>query len=387
MADVYKAYHPNLDRYVAIKILHAFLSEKTDILGRFRREAQHIAALQHTNIVQVHDFDVQGTVYYMVMEYIDGLTLKSLIKSKRNNNEHISFEETLRLIMDMGEALSYAHRHGVIHRDVKPANVMIDKKGRVVLTDFGLAKILSGPQFTTTGAMVGTPAYMAPEQGLGQPGDMRSDIYSMGVILYQMVTGRLPFIAETPLAIVFKHVNAPLPMPRAVNEKVPSSLENVIVKTLAKNPEDRYQYVDDVLEELAGLETEIVTGPTTRKRRKTPPARSEKVDVATVSLHVVETGQILALENGDTFVLGRDDGSGDVVPDVDLTPFKGYKLGVSRQHATINLVDGGVIFTDLGSTNGTWVNGAKVPADTPLNLHHGDVVSLGKLVLQVLVRL
>ncbi len=385
MAEVYKAYHPNLDKYVAIKILHAFLAEKTDILNRFQREARNVAALNHANIVQIHDFDVAGSIYYMVMEYINGPTLKSLIKDLRTNGQLMDLGEAVRIMKEVGKALSYAHSHGVVHRDIKPANVMLEKPDRVILTDFGLAKILSGPQFTTTGALVGTPAYMSPEQGLGKPGDARSDIYSLGAVLYQLTTGRFPFTAETPLAIVFKHINAPLPWPRTINPDIPSHLEKVIVKSMAKNPEERYQDIDQMLVELSVLNEEALEPPGTRETGPVPPFHPAFVQDMTVALHVVETGQILSLEEKEEFSLGRLDGA--VRPDIDMSPFNAYRQGVSRLHAKINIKDADhVTVTDLGSTNGTWVNGAKATPHVPVLLHHGDVISLGKLVVQALIR-
>jgi tRNA A-37 threonylcarbamoyl transferase component Bud32 len=253
MAEVYKAYQPGLDRYVAIKLMHAFLSEDKDFLARFQREAKLVASMRHPNIVQVHDFDAEGGVYYMVMEFIDGETLKGRLQSLEEKDQWISIDEAVRLILSVGSALKYAHRLGMVHRDVKPANVMIDKQGSVILTDFGIAKIFAGgagTQLTASGAMVGTPSYMAPEQGLGQPGDERSDIYSLGVMLYQLVTARLPFEADTPIAVVLKHVNEPPPPPRQVNPEVPEIIERIIVKSLAKNPDERYQHIGDMLNDL-----------------------------------------------------------------------------------------------------------------------------------------
>src|SRR5215831_3399187 len=205
MAEVYKAYHASLDRYIAIKLLHPFLADDPDFKKRFEREAQNIARLKHPNIVQVYDFeyDAESESYYMVMEFIAGQTLKDYLTQL--GDERMSMGEVLRIMRSATEALSYAHARGMIHRDVKPANLMLDSDGRVVLTDFGIAKIVTGIQFTASGGMVGTPAYMAPEQGLGEAGDERSDLYSLGVILFQMVTGKLPYEAETPLAVILKH--------------------------------------------------------------------------------------------------------------------------------------------------------------------------------------
>jgi tRNA A-37 threonylcarbamoyl transferase component Bud32 len=250
MAEVYKAYQPNLDRYVAVKMMHAFLSDEKEFLARFEREAKVVATLRHPNIVQVYDFDVEGGVYYMVMEYITGETLKARMQNLEGNDAWISLDDAARIILAVGSALKYAHERGMVHRDVKPANVMITLDGQVILTDFGIAKIVSASNLTASGAMVGTPSYMAPEQGMGQPGDERSDIYSLGVMLYQLVLGRLPFDADTPLAVVLKHINDPLPLPKALKPDISDDLNRVILKALAKNPTDRYQKVADLTADL-----------------------------------------------------------------------------------------------------------------------------------------
>jgi len=280
MAEVFKAYQPGLDRYVAVKLMHSFLADDKDFMARFQREAKLVASLRHPNIVQVHDFDVEGGVSYMVMEYVDGETLKSRLQNLEEKGQWISLDEAVRIILSVGSALKYAHRLGMVHRDVKPANVMINKNGDVILTDFGIAKIFAGSggtQLTASGAMVGTPSYMSPEQGLGQPGDERSDIYSLGVMLYQLVTARLPFEADTPLAVVLKHVNEPPPPPRTLNPDVPESIEAIILKALAKNPDDRYQHVGDMLNDLrraVGMTLDEVTPTDTMRARVLPAGAS-----------------------------------------------------------------------------------------------------------------
>ncbi len=250
MAEVYKAYQPSLDRYVAVKMMHTFLSDEKEFLARFEREAKVVATLRHPNIVQVYDFDVEGGAYYMVMEYISGESLKARMQDLETRGEWISLDDASRIILAVGSALKYAHERGMVHRDVKPANVMITTDGQVILTDFGIAKIVSASNLTASGAMVGTPSYMAPEQGMGQPGDERSDIYSLGVMLYQLVLGRLPYDADTPLAVVLKHINDPLPSPKALMPDLSDDLNHVIVKALAKNPGDRYQKVADLRADL-----------------------------------------------------------------------------------------------------------------------------------------
>ncbi|MEK7277563.1 MAG: protein kinase, partial [Chloroflexota bacterium] len=253
MAEVYKAYQPSLDRYVAIKLMHTFLAEDPDFFSRFTREAKNVGALRHPNIVQIHDFDHDGPTYYMVMEFIDGGPLKNRLEEYAAQGQHIPLAEAIRIIQDVGSALSYAHKRDMIHRDIKPANVMLDSSGRVILTDFGIAKLVSGTKYTASGAMMGTPSYMAPEQGLGQPGDARADIYSLGVMFYQLATGRLPFEADTPIGVILKHVNEPLPLPRTLNPDLPQSVENIILKAMAKDPAERYQSMDEMLAHLDDL--------------------------------------------------------------------------------------------------------------------------------------
>ncbi len=258
MADVYRAYQPSLERDVAVKVMHGYLAEDVEFVSRFRREAQAVAALRHPHIVQIYDFDVEGDVYYMVMEYIHGPTLKERLERLHAAGVRMGWDELRRLFRALCDALDEAHGQGCIHRDIKPANIMFDGE-RLVLTDFGIAAIVGGTRFTATGAVVGTPAYMSPEQGQGEAGGVRSDVYSLGVILYEIVTGRLPYDADTPLAIILKHLNEPLPLPSRIGADVPPAVERVILKALSKSPDDRYASAGalaDALEAaVAALET------------------------------------------------------------------------------------------------------------------------------------
>lgn len=250
MAEVYKAYHENLDRYVAIKLMHPFLASEEDFLSRFKREARAMAALNHPNIVDVFDFDAEGDVYYIVMEYISGGTLKDAQAELAESGTKMALSRAIQIVLEVADALAYAHSRGMIHRDIKPANIMLNDRNAAVLTDFGIAKILTGPSYTATGAMIGTPAYMSPEQGIGHPGDERSDLYSLGVLFYQLATGKLPYDADTPLAVVLKHVNDPIPLPVQANPELPAAVSDVIYKSLAKDPDDRYPSVHDFAKEL-----------------------------------------------------------------------------------------------------------------------------------------
>lgn len=259
MAEVYRAYHASLDRYVAIKVLHTFLADAPEFRTRFEREARHIARLKHPNIVQVYDFDFDEATenYFMVMELIDGPTLKDRLQELTQKGETFTLEDAVPIIREAATALAFAHAEGMIHRDVKPANLMLDKDNRLVLTDFGIAKLVTNPTLTSTGGMVGTPAYMSPEQGMGDLGDERSDLYALGVIFYEMLTGQVPYFAETPLALILKHVNEPIPSLLHIRKELPPALDKMIMRLMAKNPADRYQKADEFVAELDKLERDL----------------------------------------------------------------------------------------------------------------------------------
>jgi serine/threonine protein kinase len=250
MAQVYRAYHPQLDRYVAIKVLRSDLVQEEEFLARFKREAKAVAALRHPNIVQVFDFDIEDDLYYMVMELMEGDTLRAYLSSGRARGQHFEPGEMVRILIDVLQGLSYAHNEGIVHRDIKPANILLTRSGQAVISDFGIAQIIGGTQYTASGVLMGTLSYMSPEQGLEGRGDNRSDIYSLGIVLYEMLTGHPPFDADTPLAILMKHINDPLPLPRSIDPTIPESFERVALKALAKRPDDRYQ---DAAEMIAAL--------------------------------------------------------------------------------------------------------------------------------------
>ncbi|RPI92868.1 MAG: serine/threonine protein kinase [Chloroflexi bacterium] len=257
MAQVYKAYHPQLDRYVAVKILRSDLVESNEFLARFRHEAHAVSGLRHANIVQVFDFDMQDDYYYMVMELLEGDTLRTLLNNYRVRNQRVPLAESVRILKDVLNGLSYAHAEGIIHRDIKPANIMLTKKEQAVLTDFGIAQIVGNTQHTVSGALMGTLSYMAPEQGFQGICDSRSDIYSLGIVLYEMLTGYTPFDADTPLAILMKHLNDPLPLPTQVDPTIPHSLETIVLKALAKDPDDRFQSAQEMFKALENVEKDL----------------------------------------------------------------------------------------------------------------------------------
>ena len=258
MADVYKGYQPGLDRYVAVKVMHAHLAEDADFITRFKREAKSVAELRHPNIVQVFDFDVQGEIYYMVMEYIaGGETLKQRMQALSAQHQRLPIEQTLDIMIKLSDALAYAHDKGMIHRDIKPANVLVPSLDRPVLSDFGIARLLGETGLTASGAMIGTPAYMSPEQGRGEHGDARSDIYSLGIVFYEMLTGKPPYDADTPFAIILKHINDPLVPPHTLIDPMPEAIERIVLKCLAKEPGDRFASMADLRDALRDAQSSI----------------------------------------------------------------------------------------------------------------------------------
>ena len=259
MAAVYKAYQPSMERYVALKILPRQLALDPMFMGRFEQEAKLIASLQHPHILPVFDYGQADGYTYIVMPFVESGTLSDLFQG-----EPLPFDQIRNITVQVGDALDYAHSRGIVHRDIKPSNILIDERGNCLLADFGIAKMVEGTaQFTQTGGIIGTPAYMSPEQGLGTRLDGRSDIYSLGVILYEMATGHPPYSAETPMAIVLKHIHDPLPPPRSVNPQISEGLEGIILKALAKNRDERYATCGDLVRAIQSLRIPKMETPAT----------------------------------------------------------------------------------------------------------------------------
>lgn len=253
MSAVYKATDPNLKRVVAVKLVHPHLSRDPEFVRRFETEAAAVAQLRHPNIIQVFDFNHDGDTYYMVMEFVPGETLQARLKRINTANRKLSLEEVVKFAAQICDATDYAHKRGLVHRDIKPANVMLDIQGNAILMDFGIVRIVGGTTHTATGAVVGTALYMAPEQIRGEHPDHRADIYSLGVMLFEMAGGRPPFNADSAMTIMMMHLNDPVPDIGELNPNVPFALKKIIHKALEKNPANRYQTAAEMAADLRGL--------------------------------------------------------------------------------------------------------------------------------------
>ena len=390
LAMVYKAYQPNLERWVALKVLHY---KDNETLIRFQREAQAIARLRHRNIVIVYEYGQDGDWPYIAMEYIEGGTLADRLKG-----QPLDWVKVTNLALAIADALDYAHRQGLVHRDVKPSNILMAQEDWPLLADFGLVK-LPDSDFVLTGSGVsmGTPAYMPPEQARGIDIDNRSDMYALGVVIFEMLTGRLPFVYSNPNKVMLAHISEPPPAPRQFNPDCPAELENLVLTALQKSPDARYgdmRVMSNALKELLASSKNrpvFYTAP--------PPVPDVKtVDLAdtpgappqsglsrhAARLFLVDRRATIPVPDGDSLIIGRT--HRQTVADIDLGPYGAADAGVSRQHARLTWQPSGWRIDDLRSLNGTFVNEVKVTPGQPASLKDGDVIRCSHLSFIFLIK-
>ena len=265
MANVYLGYDTILDRNVAIKVLRGDLSNDEKFVRRFQREALSASSLAHPNIVEMYDVGEDDGLYYIVMEFIDGVTLKQLLKKRGT----LTLSETIDIMLQLTDGMAHAHDSYIIHRDLKPQNIMIKDDGQIKITDFGIAMALNSTQLTQTNSVMGSVHYLPPEQASGKGATVKSDIYSMGIIFYELLTGKLPFKGENAVEIALKQMRDPFPSIREEDDEIPQSIENIILKATAKNPKNRYEDSRSMHEDLlTALNEERINEPKNKSKEQ-----------------------------------------------------------------------------------------------------------------------
>lgn len=365
MATVYKAYHPALDRYVAIKVMDAALSKEQDFIERFKREARVIAKLDNIHIVPVYDFDEHNGQPYIVLKFIDGQTLKDRMKSSP-----LSKPEIMKIVSAVGDGLEYAHKRGVLHRDTKPSNVLISSDEKIYLTDFGLARLVETASNLTGDMIIGTPHYISPEQAINaEKLDEGTDIYSFGVMIYEMVVGCLPFEGDTTFTVIEDHIYKTPPLPTSIKPDIPEEVERVIMMALAKKRDERQAKVADLVRTF---------------KKAWLPSNAEQSDdeVSSTTMEAVGIATLLA-ESGKSFalaeemvILGRNSSTKNIQNDIDLSELDIKKI-ISRRHAMVKRENNEFMLYDLDSRNGTFINGQRLSSTQPHTLTSGDVIEFG----------
>ncbi len=402
MGKVYQAYDLNLARKVALKVMNPDLAAQPEFRRRFLQEAQAAARLDHPGIVSIHQFGLSGDHLFIVMAFISGSSLSQYLRHKQTQSQTIDLDETLRLMAQVADALNYAHGLGVVHRDIKPDNLLLkplaqpdrasDPALRAVVTDFGLAKLLEGGITTQTGAFMGTMPYMSPEQCLGKALDGRSDLYSLGILLYQLVAGQLPFDIKSPTEAVHKHLYETPPLPDTLQPQLPPPLTRLIMKAIVKEPDGRFQTGSELANALRQTAVNLnqsghtllqamLPAATELQPNQPPPAptpsqfdRAQEAAPVDDLLHILKQGEAsrsLRLSQ-NSFTIGRN-------PDNDI-PLSGS--GISRRHARLTRAGDGWQVTDLNSANGTFLEESRLLPDVPQAWPPGAKLRIGPFFLQ-----
>ena len=407
MANVYLAHDTYLDRNVAVKVLRGDLANDEKFVRRFQREALSATSLSHPNIVEIYDVGEDDGQYYIVMEYVDGKTLKQVLKQRG----HLSVTEVVDIMLQVTDGMAHAHDAYIIHRDIKPQNIMMLSNGMIKITDFGVAIALNSTQLTQTNSVMGTVHYIPPEQANGKGSTIRSDIYSMGIMMYELLTGLLPYKGDNAVEIALKHLREPLPSVRKFDSSIPQSIENVIIKATAKNPKNRYKdaremhddlktaldasradekryvypYPENDLEETKALDKEVEAIKDATKTKKVEKIKDDideekiedkKQNKALIIILSIFVGLVLLLTVGLTILL-HDDNKEAVIPDVAHKTIQvatkmlndaGFDIAKDYKYIASDVVkEGDVVKTspEIGSNN-------KLPKEVILYISSGE---------------
>ncbi len=408
MGQVYRASHVHLGRIAAVKIMHPNLSTDADFRARFLQEAKAAAVLEHPNIVQIYDFGEQGAYLYLVMELVGGGSLRTLEEQAATRAERVPLPLGLALILQTAVGLSFAHDKHMVHRDIKPDNLLLQPASSttpaqpnyvVKIGDFGLARLAEDGIKTSAGMVLGTPAYMSPEQVKGEPLDGRSDIYSLGVVLYELAVGKRPFDATTLSQAVYQHVFVPPQPPRALAPHIPPVVEEIILRCLAKPPQDRY---GSALELVADLHRALAATPSGREAASTPQPSATttiaRVDAEVTTAFAAMKASNLPTEQTQNVAPAEEPPPASVtVSDEDghtilTVPIKGnlVRVGrtpdndvvlahqaVSRYQCEVRYVGGKIYVADLNSSNGTYLQGTKLQPSQPVEWLAWQTVRIG----------
>ncbi len=382
VASIYRGFDERLSRWVAIKVVPIQASggatEET-LLARFRLEAQAIAALRHRNILTIYGYGEEEGWAYIVMEYVPGGSLAD----KMEGNTPYDWDQSLTISIPVSQALAFAHDHNIIHRDIKPANILMPQDDWPLLADFGLAKMeqAARPNLTMPGQVLGTMAYAAPEQIQEGEIDARIDIYSLGIVLYELLTGKLPFEGESSFDFLMARLTEPpLPVLEA-NPTVPPVFVPIFDKALAQDPSDRYQSMVDFSQDL--IEARYQLGRSLHHNPGLEPTSvmgTQELKETKAALKLTTSGQQISTGDQNILVVGR--AHKNSMPDIDLGPHGGTKAGVSRRHSRLIREDDQWYVEDLDSTNGTFVNGARIKTRTKVAVTKGDILRFGQIEME-----
>lgn len=383
LATVYKAYQTNLERWVAVKVLR---HRDKELLTRFEQEAKAVAKLRHRNILTVYEYGVAQDWPYIAMQLVEEGTLANHLYGQPFDSSQVVL-----FTIPIALALHHAHQHGLIHRDVKPSNILMPQPDWPLLADFGLVKVKNlAESITDSDVTLGTPAYMPPEQAEAREVDGRADMYSLGVVMFEMMTGRLPFTHTSPNQLMWAHISATPPSPRSLNPACPPDLEEIILTTLQKSPDDRYPDLEQMAQALTNLITTLpfpIGLPPTPKPMVSvnkPGQANQNIHTQLISQQTVRIllpGQNVTLDLPQPGKLGLVIGRthSQAVADIDLGPYGAIEMGLSRQHARLTRPGLTWFIEDLGSMNGTYLNKTRLLPGQPTPLKNGDIIRCSHL--------